>query len=348
MRVLITGNMGYVGPVLVERLRSRYPGATLIGVDTCFFGQCLTSRASLPESRLDVQHFADVRRLDASLLKGVDVLVMLAAISNDPMGKAFEAVTADVNRHACARLTGLAKEAGVGHVVFASSCSVYGFAEGGARDETAPVNPLTAYAHSKIDTEKDIAPLAGDGLTITSLRFPTACGFSPRLRLDLVLNDLVASALATGKIEVLSDGTPWRPLIDVRDMARAIEWAGQRPAGAHPFLAINVGRNECNYQIKDLAQAVANKISGTTVSVNTEAPPDKRSYRVDFGLYRELAPDALPACSLDDSIDGLKQGLEAIGFADSRFRESDYIRLKVLSRLSEQGLVDDSLYWVRQ
>lgn len=346
MRVLITGNMGYVGPVVVRHLRERMPGASLIGVDTCFFGQCLTSHESLPESYLDVQHFADVRQIDAALLRGVDAIVMLAAISNDPMGKAFEAVTADVNRHACANLTRLAAEAGVKHIVFASSCSVYGFAEGGARDETAAVNPLTAYAHSKIDTEKDIEPLANDELTITSLRFPTACGFSPRLRLDLVLNDLVASALTTGKIEVLSDGTPWRPLIDVRDMARAIEWAVQRVAGQRPFLAINVGRNECNYQIRDLADAVARVIPGTTVSINTDAPPDKRSYQVDFGLYKELAPDFLPACSLEDSIVGLRDGLEAFGFADTRFRESDLIRLKVLSRLSEQGVLDDKLYWV--
>lgn len=348
MRILITGNMGYVGPVVVEHLRARFPEATLIGVDTCFFGQCLMSRGLLPESRVDVQHFADVRQMDRSLFRGVDALVMLAAISNDPMGAAFEDVTAEINRHTCTHLTRLAHEAGVKSVVFASSCSVYGFAEGGARDETAPVNPLTAYARSKIGTELDIAPMATDDFLITSLRFPTACGFSPRLRLDLVLNDFVASALATGRIEVLSDGTPWRPLIDVRDMARAIEWAMQREEGRQPFLAINVGRNECNYQIRDLAEAVARRIPHAEVSINSSAPPDKRSYRVDFGLYEKLARDYLPTCSLEDSIEGLQEGMRAFSFADAEFRESDFIRLKVLSQLRQKELLDDSLYWLRR
>jgi nucleoside-diphosphate-sugar epimerase len=348
MHLLVTGNMGYVGPVVACHLRSRFPDAVLEGVDTCFFGQCLTSNGPLPESCLDAQHFADVRNIDASLLEGVDALVLLAAISNDPMGKAFESVTREINQDTCARLTRLARDAGVKRVVFASSCSVYGFAEGGARDESAPVNPLTAYAHSKIGTEKDIAPLATDDFVITSLRFPTACGFSPRLRLDLVLNDFVASALATGTIEVLSDGTPWRPLIDVRDMARAIEWAIQRPCAGRPFLAINVGRNECNYQVKDLANAVAAAIPNTKVSINTNAPPDRRSYQVSFDLYEELAPNHLPHHDLEDSIAALKSGLEAFGFADRRFRESNLIRLKVLARLREQRLVDESLYWVRR
>ncbi len=347
MRLLITGNMGYVGPIVSRHLRTRFPDAHLAGIDTCFFGQCLTSNEPLPESVLDVQYFADVRRIDAGLLRGVDAIVLLAAISNDPMGKAFEAVTGEINRDTCVRLTRMAKEAGVKRVVFASSCSVYGFADSGPRDESAPVNPLTAYARSKIETEREIAEDAGDDLVVTSLRFPTACGFSPRLRLDLVLNDFVACALAKGKIEVLSDGTPWRPLIDVRDMARAIEWALQRPADGRPFLAINVGRNECNYQVKDLAAAVAEAIPGTQVSINKDAPPDKRSYQVDFGLYRRLAPEHLPAHTLQDSIAALKAGLEAIGFADENFRESSLIRLKVLSQLREQKRVDESLYWVR-
>lgn len=348
MRILVTGNMGYVGPAVIEHLRASIADATLLGVDTCFFGQCLMGSMPLPESRLDVQYFADLRNLDATLLQGVDAVIMLAAISNDPMGKAFEAVTDEINRRACVRLARIAKKAGVGHVVFASSCSVYGFAEGQARNEESEVNPLTAYARSKIATERDIEQLASDECLITSLRFPTACGFSPRLRLDLVLNDFVASALVTGKIEVLSDGTPWRPLIDVRDMALAIEWAIRRSAKERPFIAVNVGRNDCNYQVKDLAEAVAELIPDTSISVNTDALPDKRSYEVNFDLYRDLAPDHLPRCTLQDSIMGLKDGLEACGFADPKFRESDFVRLKVLSRLTRQGLLDESLYWVRQ
>jgi nucleoside-diphosphate-sugar epimerase len=210
------------------------------------------------------------------------------------------------------------------------------------------VNPLTAYARSKIATEREIEQLANDEFLITSLRFPTACGFSPRLRFDLVLNDLVASALVTGKIEVLSDGTPWRPLIDVRDMALAMEWAIRRPAQQRPFVAVNVGRNDCNYQVKDLAEAVAELIPGTSISINTAALPDKRSYEVNFDLYRELAADFLPKRTLQDSIISLRSGLEACGFADPKFRESDFVRLRVLSGLRRQGLLDESLYWVRR
>lgn len=348
MRILITGNMGYVGPVVTEHLRVSIPDATLLGVDTCYFGQCLIGSMPFPESRLDIQYFADLRNFDPALLQGVDAVIMLAAISNDPMGKAFEAVTDEINRRACVSLVRAAKKAGVGHVVFASSCSVYGFAEGQARDENSEVNPLTAYARSKIATECEIEQLANDEFLITSLRFPTACGFSPRLRLDLVLNDLVASALVTGKIEVLSDGTPWRPLIDVRDMALAIDWAIRRPVQQRPFVAVNVGRDGCNYQVKDLAEAVAELIPDTSISINTDALPDKRSYEVNFNLYRDLAPDHLPKCTLQDSIISLKEGMEACGFADPKFRESDFVRLKVLSRLTRQGLLDESLYWVRQ
>jgi nucleoside-diphosphate-sugar epimerase len=348
MRILITGNMGYVGPVVTEHLRVSIPDATLIGVDTCYFGQCLIGSMPFPESRLNAQYFADLRNLDPALLQGVDAVIMLAAISNDPMGNAFEAVTDEINRRACVRLARAAKKAGVGHVVFASSCSVYGFAEGRARDENSEVNPLTAYARSKIATEREIAQLANDEFLITSLRFPTACGFSPRLRFDLVLNDLVASALVTGKIEVLSDGTPWRPLIDVRDMALAMEWAIRRPMQQRPFVAVNVGRNDCNYQVKDLAEAVAELIPGTSISINTDALPDKRSYEVNFDLYRELAADFLPKRTLQDSIISLRAGLEACGFADPKFRESDFVRLRVLSGFRRQGLLDESLYWVRQ
>ena len=163
-----------------------------------------------------------------------------------------------------------------------------------------------------------------------------------------MLNDLVASALVTGKIEVLSDGTPWRPLIDVRDMALAMEWAIRRPVQQRPFVAVNVGRNDCNYQVKDLAEAVAELIPGTSISINTDALPDKRSYEVNFDLYRELAADFLPKRTLQDSIISLRAGLEACGFADPKFRESDFVRLRVLSELRRQGLLDESLYWVRQ
>lgn len=346
MKILITGNMGYVGPVLVAHLRNAYPHSTLIGLDAGFFGHCLTAASAFPERLLNLQYIADVRNPPSELFKDVDALVHLAAISNDPMGKAYEHVTADINHKASVGLAENARDAGVGSYVFASSCSVYGYAEGSARDENSELNPLTAYAKSKINTERDIQKLADDNLVVTCLRFPTACGMSNRLRLDLVLNDFVAGAVASRRISILSDGTPWRPLIDVKDMARAIDWALTRPAeNGGAFLSINVGRNEWNYQVKDLAEAVREQIRDVEIHINPDAQPDKRSYQVDFSKYRELAPDYLPRVDLAQSIAELKTGLEQMNFDDENFRQSDFMRLSVLTGLRERGLLSDSLEW---
>ena len=347
MRILITGNMGYVGPQVVARLRATYPDAEIVGIDMGFFAHCLSGASELPEHALDAQHFADVRGLDASMFEGCDALVMLAAVSNDPMGAAYESVTAQINNESCVRLAELAKRAGAGHVVFASSCSVYGFAEGGARSEDAELNPLTAYAHSKIDAENGLRELSDESFIVTCLRFPTACGMSPRLRLDLVLNDFVASAIATGNIEILSDGTPWRPLIDTQDMALAIDWAiDRKESNGGDFLAINAGCNESNFQVKELAEIVQDVLPNVTVSINPDAPPDKRSYQVDFGRYLTLAPDHQPQVPLRQSAEELARGLKAMGFSDPKFRESQFMRLRELNRLREEGRISGSLEWL--
>lgn len=346
MKILITGNMGYIGPVLTNHLRAVMPDAYLIGYDSGFFGHCLTGAAQLPERLLDEQHFGDVRRLPDALLTTVDAVVELAAVSNDPMGVRFEQVTGDINFKAAASIAERAARAGVKRVVFASSCSMYGFAEGGPRKETDALNPLTAYAKSKVATEEALATMTTGDAVMTSLRFSTACGMSERLRLDLVLNDFVAGAMATREITVLSDGTPWRPLIEVRDMARAIEWALTRdPSDAGQYVAVNVGANRWNYQVKDLAEAVAAAVPGTKVSINTSAPPDKRSYRVDFSLYERIAPNHQPQISLEQAIEGLKQGMERMGFHDANFRSSQFMRLKVLEKHMTEGRLNADLYW---
>ncbi len=343
--ILITGNMGYVGPNVVKHLRREYPDARISGFDIGYFAHCLTASRVLPEQLVDTQHFGDIRNFPAELLDGVDAVVNLAAISNDPMGNAFEQVTMDINCHAAVDLAKVAKAHGVGAFVFASSCSVYGFTDGGARKESDPLNPLTAYARSKIQTEEDLLPVADDNFRVTCLRFPTACGMSDRLRLDLVLNDFVASSIASNHIEILSDGSPWRPLIDTKDMARAIDWAIGRSAEGGNFLAINAGANDSNHQVIELARMVQSQKDGTTVSINTDAAPDKRSYQVNFDLYKRLAADHLPQCSLEQSIRELYQGLSAMQFATKNFRESQNIRLKVLAAHREQGLLDDDLRW---
>lgn len=347
VRILVTGNMGYIGPVVVEHLREARPDAHLAGLDTGFFGDCLTGTSLLPERRLDCQWFGDVRNPPSGSLD-VDAVVHLAGVSNDPIGTTYEEATFDVNHRATVELARAAREAGAKSFVFASSCSVYGLAEEGLRTEESETGPLTAYAKSKLRAEEGLAELADDSFAVTSLRFATACGMSDRLRLDLVLNDFVAGAHAFGEITLLSDGTPWRPLIHVRDMARAIDWAVERPAtqgGA--FLAVNTGSDEWNYQIRQLAESVAEIVPGVEVSVREDAAPDARSYKVGFGRFRELAPDHQPQVSLGDAIDDLSAGLQRMEFADPNFRNSRLVRLRVLDDLRAAGLLTDALEWAQ-
>lgn len=347
MKILITGNMGYIGPTVVQWLRNTYPDLFLVGLDTGYFGGCITNYDRLPETRVNQLYFADMRDLPEEILEGTSAIIHLAAISNDPIGNLFEEVTYEINYRASVKLAQRAKAVGVKRFVFASSCSMYGAAEDSARSEDSPLNPLTAYARSKVNTEKDLQGLADDGFQVSCLRFSTACGWSDRLRLDLVLNDFVACAVTTGEITILSDGTPWRPLINVQDMARAIEWAVSRDDhDGGSFLAVNVGSDEWNYQVKDLAEAVAQVIPGLKISINPDAPPDKRSYQVNFDRFRQLAPKHQPQIDLIESIREIKAGLERIRFKNADFRNSDYMRLRHLTRLQKLGLINEQLQWV--
>lgn len=347
MKIIIAGNLGYIGPSVTHQFRVSFPDAELIGFDIGYFAHSLSNAARVPEINLDQQIFGDIRAFPEALLSGVDAVVDLAAISNDPMGEEFEEVTMEVNYRMAVRLAEMCKRNGVKHFVFASSCSVYGAGGDAPKKEGDRLNPLTAYARSKIAVEKDLEPLADENFTVTCHRFATACGFTDRIRLDLVLNDFVAGAIVNRNIEILSDGTPWRPMINTKDMARAFEWSitrDQEQGGA--FLAVNTGANEWNYQIKPLAEAVAHEISDVEVSVNENAAPDKRSYCVNFDLFKSLAPDHQPIWDLGNTIRDLKQNLEEMEFNDPNFRESQFIRLKSLARLRASGKLNDNLEWI--
>ena len=344
MKILITGNLGYVGCGVVKEFRANFPHAEIVGFDIGYFAKYITSNKISPEAYLDAQYFGDVRQFPDHLLEGVDTVISLAAISNDPIGNKFEEVTLDINYRAAVEIAKKAKKAGVKRYIFASSCSVYGAAGDEARTEISPLNPLTAYARSKVLTEVELAELADKDFQVTCHRFATACGMSERLRLDLVLNDFVACAITSGEITILSDGTPWRPLINVLDMARAIRWShGRTNQEGGEYLVVNTGSNEWNYMVKELALKIQTFLPDIKVSINENAQPDKRSYRVDFGLYEKLAPNHQPAHNLENSITGLINGLKEIDFQVSNFRNSEFMRLNIINRLSQEGIIDSKL-----
>ncbi len=343
MNILVIGNLGYIGPMVAKHFKKDHPGFFIAGYDIGYFIQNYTYNGVVGDTLLHKQFYGDVRQFDETVLKGIDAIIYLAAISNDPMGNAFEQPTIDINCNAAVSIAKKAKQSGVKHFVFASSCSVYGFADTAPRTENSELNPLTAYAKSKVFAEQGLSPLADDHFNITCLRFATACGYSDRLRLDLVLNDFVASAIADKKITILSDGTPWRPLIHVKDMARAMDWAIQRKEGGN-FLIINTGSNEWNYQVKELAAAVQQLFTDVEVSININAQPDKRSYKVSFDLYKKLAPQYQPQINLTAAVLDLKDGLDAMQFNDVNFRQSDLMRLRSIQRLIDNMIINEQLY----
>ena len=345
MQVLITGHKGYIGPVFARHVADRQLGWRLTGVDAGFFADQLTGPD--PARFFAHERRADVREITDDVLRGTDAVVYLAAVSNDPMGKEFEAATMEINAAGAAALADRCRRLGVRRFVFASSCSIYGAAGDQPRAEGDALNPLTAYARSKVEAEKELRLVACPDLTVTCLRFATACGASPRLRLDLVLNDFVASAALNRRIEVLSDGSPWRPLIHVEDMARAIEWALTRDGD--PFLAVNVGSTEWTWQIGDLARDVAHVLQETgqevAVTINTDAQPDSRSYRVDFSLFQKLAPQHQPQKRFDIAVRELRDQIGAIDFGRAPFRNSRFLRLNVLRALKVDNRLSQDLRW---
>ena len=347
MRVLITGNLGYVGSVVVEHLAACTTAMDLVGLDTGFYAHRLSGAGPVAERWLDRQVFRDIRNVKERDLEGFDAIVHLAALSNDPMGKQFATLTGEINDTASERIVQYGKRLGIKKFVFASSCSMYGSSGRAARLESDSLEPLTAYAQSKVSLEATLRRHADADFVVTSLRFATACGVSPRLRLDLVVNDFVATALAQKQVVLLSDGTPWRPLIDVSDMARAVEWALLRPgADGGDFLAVNVGSEQNNVQIRDLAQMVCDRVDGTELVVSNEPPEDRRSYSVNFSLFQGLAPNHQPQMSVRDSIDCLVHHLEGrVALGEEWSRDGAYSRLHELRRQQENMSLDEELYW---
>ena len=340
--------MGYVGSVLSKYLKANEQHFKVVGFDTGYFQNCLTGTKDFPEKNIDYQYIGDIRQISSDILEGIDHIVHLAAISNDPIGNEFEDVTRAINYNSTVKLAKYAVTAGVKSFTFASSCSVYGNATLEDKTENSLVNPLTAYANSKVNAEKKLKELASKNFKVTCLRFATACGISDRLRLDLVLNDFVASAIASKKIEILSDGSPWRPLINVEDMARALNWGINRKIeDSNEFMIVNAGKNENNIQIKELANLVKKNIPNVNVEINKNTQSDKRSYKVDFSLFNSLADKKyLPQKSIDETITELNNELKKMKFDDKNFRTSELIRLQKIKNLRTQKKLDEKLQWI--
>jgi len=332
MKVFVTGHRGYIGSHLVDVLKQE--GHTVVGCDLGLYDGC----AWEPVVRADVELVKDVRRVEASDLEGCDAVMHLAAISNDPMGALDAKLTLEVNRDASIRLAGLAKQAGVPRFLFAGSCSVYGKGEKLDLDERDPLHPLTAYAQSKIETERAVSLLADDRFSPVFLRNSTAYGHSPMLRIDLVVNNLLGSALAYGEIRIQSDGTPWRPLIHCRDIARAFVAFARAPREAVHNQAVNVGANRQNYQVRDVGDQVQRLVPAARVAYTGEVGADPRNYRVRFDLLSKVLPDFRLQYDLQSGMEELHRKMVEHGFGKKDFEGDQFVRLRTLKqRLARLG-----------
>ncbi len=326
MRIFVTGHKGYIGVHLVDLLKQA--GHTVIGCDLDLFAGCEWT----PYVQADRDLKKDIRLLEVEDLSGCDCVMHLAAISNDPMGELNPNVTTSVNLEGSVHLAHLAKEAGVPRFLFSSSCSIYGKGEKLDLDESAALNPQSAYAMSKIEAEKEIALLADEGFCPVFLRNATAYGFSPMYRLDLVVNNLLSCAYARGDIRIMSDGSPWRPLIHARDIARAFAAFLDAPRERVFNKAINIGANQENYQVKDIAAKVQHLMPHANIVFTGEVGADPRNYRVNFDLLSQLLPDFKLEYTLDKGMEELFHKLKQLEFTETDFDGDQFVRLRTLKK----------------
>lgn len=339
MKVLVTGHNGYIGSVMVRMLGTA--GHEVVGLDTRFFDGCTlgADEVSIPEIR------KDIRDATAADLASFDAVIHLAALCNDPLGDLDPELTFEINHRASVRLAEAAKAAGVKRYLFASSCSLYGVAGTGMLAEDASFNPITPYGLSKVMVEESVAALADADFSPTFLRNATAYGVSPRLRADVVVNNLVGYAYTTGEVVIKSDGTPWRPLVHVEDLCRAFVAVLHAPRERVHNEAFNVGRTEENYTVRELVEIVMDVIPGCKASFAEGAGPDPRSYRVDCGKIQEMLPEYRPEWTVRRGVEELVAAFDKHGLTREEFFGPRYLRIKRIQQLLDEGRLDQQLRW---
>jgi nucleoside-diphosphate-sugar epimerase len=337
MKVLVTGHRGYIGVEMVPALRAA--GHEIVGLDSGLYDGCDFGGPPDRVPTVDV----DLREVGPEHCRGFDAVVHLAALSNDPLGDVSPDITYDINHRASVRLARSAREAGVKRFLFASSCSLYGAGGADFLDESAAFNPVTAYGESKVLVERDVSTLADASFSPVYLRNATAYGVSRRLRADIVVNNLVGHAFTTGKVLLQSDGTPWRPLVHLQDIAQAFVAALVAPREAVHDQAFNVGRTGENFRIRQVAEMVAEVVPGCEVAFAPGASPDTRNYRVDFTKVETRLPGYAPRWRLRQGIEELYQAYRRHGLTREEFLGPRYYRLKTVRGLQETGQLDQDL-----
>lgn len=339
MRVLVTGSTGYIGTVLVPMLMEK--GHDVVGLDTDYYSRCTFAGtlADVPILRVDV------RDVELSALRGFDAIIHLAGLSNDPLGDYRPMLTEDINFKGSVRLAELAKEVGVARFIFASSCSNYGASGDQFLTEEAAFNPVTPYGESKVRVEGELNKLADSSFCPVYLRVSTAYGLSPRIRFDLVVNNLTAWAFTTGRVYLKSDGTPWRPIVHVEDICRAYIAALEAPREAVFNQAFNVGTTTENYQIRELADMVEEIVPGCKVEYAADAGPDKRCYRVDCNKIARVLHGFKPQWTARRGVEQLYQAYKSIGLKLEDFEGPKFMRIAHIKKLIADGLLDENLRW---
>lgn len=338
MRILVTGDRGYIGAVLVPLLIKN--GCDVVGFDTEFFKTNIVN-LKYPYKKIT----KDIREITENDLKDIDIIIHLSALSNDPLGEVDPHLTQEINFRSTLQLAKIAKKIGVKRFLFSSSCSIYGIAKNGVVNEDSKVNPLTEYAKSKIDSERELLKLAERNFCVGILRNATVYGFSPKFRNDLVVNNIVSTALAYGEIRVLSDGTPWRPLIDIRDLSKIfVEFLSVAPDKINSKV-INVGFNENNFQIKDIVDIVKKYVTKCKVVYTGEHGKDTRSYKVSFNKFRTLFPHIKQEWTLAKSVKDMVENLRKNNFGKKDFESGSFTRLAVLENLLSSKAINQDLYW---